>query len=40
MVRYVVAALAEWERDGGTAQGLNVLERELMSTALAMLSAA
>lgn len=40
MVRYVIAALAAWERDGGTVQGLDVLERELMSTALAMLSAA
>lgn len=39
MARYVIAALAAWEREGEGAQPLADLERELLSTTVALLQA-
>lgn len=39
MARYVIAALAAWEREGTHAQPLADLERELVSTTIALLQA-
>ncbi|MGW0041431.1 helix-turn-helix domain-containing protein [Rhodococcus sp. NPDC003348] len=39
MARYVIAALAAWEREGESAQALTYLEHELISTTLALLQA-
>lgn len=39
MARYVIAALAAWEREGENSQPLADLERDLLSTAVALLRA-